>query len=660
MVRCLNCMNEYDEQFEICPHCGFVRGSVAKEAYHLYPGVLLNGRYKIGTTLGLGGFGITYRAWDTQLERIVAVKEFYPSGMVNRIPGEKTVIIYTGNRENEFKKGKERFLAEAKNMAKFNQQENIVNVLDFFQENNTAYIVMEFLDGISFKQYIARSGGKVDISFGVTVVETVAKALQTIHRHKIIHRDISPDNIFICKNGVIKLIDFGAARFSTGEEEKTLSIILKPGFAPPEQYRNKSRQGAWTDIYALGAVLYRALTGKMPDESVNRVVKDDLVEPKELNPEIPDYLNNSIMRAMALNQELRFQNIDQFLKALQQEKKVLTIDAEIAKRKRFRWIRIAAIGMVLCIGGMACFKVYNNKRKQAYALQADLELWIETSGGEEKKIYEASIDEFNKYYKDIHIEVKEVGAGECEEVLAMGTGVPDIFSSTQMTKEGLETAALQLENFEGDLKAEAYFFQNDIEITNEVKHQIPIGFEIPVLYVNIGMIDTAGDRPIKELVRENVLKGEVSMNPEDKSLYKDLLAEICQEKSVDIQEEEKFYNKTTAILLGTTDDYEAVQKNLTGLYELVWPSQVAGEKTPIYARFSEMLSISADIKENEREAAEAFMDYLLSEPGQDIINVRGGLALPLNKKMYQEYIRINGELEGAEGELSRIQILQEQ
>lgn len=150
------------------------------------------------------------------------------------------------------------------------------------------------------------------------------------------------------------------------------------------------------------------------------------------------------------------------------------------------------------------------------------------------------------------------------------------------------------------------------------------------------------------------------MNPEDKSLYKDLLAEICQEKSVDIQEEEKFYNKTTAILLGTTDDYEAVQKNLTGLYELVWPSQVAGEKTPIYARFSEMLSISADIKENEREAAEAFMDYLLSEPGQDIINVRGGLALPLNKKMYQEYIRINGELEGAEGELSRIQILQEQ
>lgn len=412
MVRCFNCMKEYDDQFEICPHCGFLRGQAPKEAYCLLPGVMLGNRFEVGTVLGLGGFGITYRAWDTKLDRVVAVKEYYPSGMVNRIPGEKEVIIYSGNKEREFQAGKSRFLDEAQNMAKFNQQPNIVNVIDYFQENNTAYIIMEFLDGVSFKEYISQHGGKVDIDMGVSVVIEVANALKIIHKHKIIHRDVSPDNIFMCSDGRIKLIDFGAARFSAGESEKTMSVILKPGYAPPEQYRNKSRQGPWTDIYALGAVLYRALTGKMPDESVNRVEKDELIEPKVLNADIPDYLNDSIMRAMALDQNLRFQSMDQFIGAILQEKKVIPLNMEISRRKRFRWMRIGVIGLVLCIGSGACFMLYQNKRKQAYGLKADLELWIEGDKEGRKELYETAAEEFNQYYKDIHITLKET-VGNC-------------------------------------------------------------------------------------------------------------------------------------------------------------------------------------------------------------------------------------------------------
>ena len=128
MVQCQICGKPFDEAFGVCPHCGFIPGSKPKEAYHLHPGIVLRNRYTIGNTVGFGGFGITYRAWDRTLDKMVAIKEFYPNGIVNRVPGEKEVIIYSGNRANEFQNGKIRFLSEARNMARFNTHPNIVNV----------------------------------------------------------------------------------------------------------------------------------------------------------------------------------------------------------------------------------------------------------------------------------------------------------------------------------------------------------------------------------------------------------------------------------------------------------------------------------------------------------------------------------------------------
>lgn len=142
MIRCLNCMQEYDGQYDMCPYCGSDRNIRQKELF-LPPGVFLARRYEIGASIGDGGFGITYKAWDHSLSKIVAVKEYYPAGLVNRVPGEKEVIVYSGRREKECRIGKRRFLEEARNMAKYNTHDNIVNVYDFFEENNTAYIVHE-------------------------------------------------------------------------------------------------------------------------------------------------------------------------------------------------------------------------------------------------------------------------------------------------------------------------------------------------------------------------------------------------------------------------------------------------------------------------------------------------------------------------------------
>ena len=276
-------------------------------------------------------------------------------------------------------------------MARFNTHPNIVNVYEFFEENNTAYIAMEFLEGMSYKQYIAQHNGRVDCQTAVNVVLSVTDALREIHKVKIIHRDISPDNIFMvpvdqqATNYKVKLIDFGAARFSSGEEEKTLSIILKPGYAPPEQYRSRSKQGPWTDIYAVGAVLYRSVTGRMPEESVNRVVEDHLPPPNALVPEIPQYLSDTIMRAMALSQELRFQNVDQFQAALRNETKVRDVAAELKRRKRIRIISVAAMAAVICGGGVGCWGFYQLKQQAMYDVAATVSLLMPDVNGEKEE-----------------------------------------------------------------------------------------------------------------------------------------------------------------------------------------------------------------------------------------------------------------------------------
>lgn len=307
---CAYCMNEIHE--DICPHCGKEQSSYKVLPHYLPNGTVLNGKYIVGAVLGEGGFGITYIGRDVNLNIKIAVKEYYPSGTVNRnhtYSSEITAI--TENAENQFKKGKNNFLEEARILAKFNDEPSIVSVRDFFSENNTAYIVMEYLEGTTVEDYL-KHYGNFSFSQTVAMLSPVMSGLSKIHKTGLIHRDISPANIMILKNNAVKLLDFGAARETDSSDKKSLSVMLKPGFAPEEQYRTKGNQGSWTDVYALSATMYKMLTGVTPTDAMNRLFSDDVEKISVFNPRITESQENVIMKGMAVNQSDRYQTIDEF------------------------------------------------------------------------------------------------------------------------------------------------------------------------------------------------------------------------------------------------------------------------------------------------------------------------------------------------------------
>lgn len=707
MVQCQICGKPFDEAFGVCPHCGFIPGSKPKEAYHLHPGIVLRNRYAIGNTVGFGGFGITYRAWDRTLDKMVAIKEFYPNGIVNRVPGEKEVIIYSGNRANEFQNGKVRFLSEARNMARFNTHPNIVNVYEFFEENNTAYIAMEFLEGKSYKQYIAEHGGRVEPQVAVSVVLSVLDALKELHKVKIIHRDISPDNIFLVpveagsENYKVKLIDFGAARFSSGEEEKTLSIILKPGYAPPEQYRSKSKQGPWTDIYAVGAVLYRSLTGRMPEESVNRMVEDHLPQPMELNPEIPQYLNDSILRAMALNQELRFQNVDQFKEAIQNKAKVLSVDGELKRRKMVRGISIAGICLVLAGAAVVCQQVYSHKERAMYNLSADISVWMPDvnqekmdevkavgslleSGASAHEITLASSDEMLSQmleeYKGRFTKVNIAGtscglpggyegAKDYADALAMAAQdaqLPAVFESGEIAPgDAVWESMGSLDTTYSMVDKKSYYFMEDAAFKEEFenkrqKKQMPASFCAPVLYLNTFMVENWKDLNLEKMTSTDVLSvdGEASfcVSSRELSMYQEAFADAGLTAGGEMGYE-PFLAKEKAFYLGTTDDYEAVRANLGGIYQMIVLEdlQKAGK---VKGRFTHYWSIDGSLEGDAKKAADSLVYYFIGESAQDVFNLQNGNGLSLNKNMLKIYVEGNDEFAQVEAQLDHL-VMQE-
>ncbi len=314
--RCMGCMEEKGD-LETCSHCGFIEGSDALSPQHLKPGTLLQGKYLVGLALGQGGFGITYLGWDINLKLKLAIKEFLPQELASRTAGTTEVSVYTSNSyRDQFEYGLEKFLQEAQTLAQFEGHPNIVSVRDFFRENNTAYIVMSYVEGITLKELLANSGNRMEIEQSLAIIMPVLDALAEVHAVEMLHRDVSPDNIFINRKGQTILIDFGAARQAIGEKGRSLSIILKPGFAPEEQYRSRGQQGPWTDIYAAGITFYRMITGTMPPESLDRLAEDTLIPPSQLGVQIDTDLEDTLMKALAVKAEDRFQTVRDFQNAL--------------------------------------------------------------------------------------------------------------------------------------------------------------------------------------------------------------------------------------------------------------------------------------------------------------------------------------------------------
>ena len=282
----------------------------------LRKGTRLIGRYIIEGVLGQGGFGITYLGIDELHEKKVAIKEFFPQGIVTRnIEYQDTVTVtFVGEKDN-YEKGKERFLKEARTMAKFSKDEGIVKALDFFEINNTAYIVMEYLEGITLKQYL-RENQRIAPEDLIELLVPLIESLDEIHSQGMIHRDISPDNIMVLPDGRIKLMDFGAARDYTEFGEKSLSIVLKPGYAPPEQYQTHGIQGPWTDIYALCATMYKCITGENPPDAIERVMDDHLKTISAFGIPVSPQIEEAIIKGMSVAAKDRYQNVGDFCEDL--------------------------------------------------------------------------------------------------------------------------------------------------------------------------------------------------------------------------------------------------------------------------------------------------------------------------------------------------------
>lgn len=270
------------------------------------------GRYVIQEVLGKGGFGITYLGIDKLYGNKVAIKEYYPQKIAMRKAQYEDVVTVTSIEEkNNYDKGKKRFLDEAQVMARFNKNEGIVKILDFFEANNTAYIVMEYLEGITLKQYLGKYG-VLQFRNLIEMMLPLLEALIEIHSQGLIHRDISPDNIMVQHNGKLKLMDFGAARDYTESGNKSLTVILKPGYAPPEQYQTHGVQGPWTDIYALCATIYKCLTGITPPDAIARVMDDKFKEPDQLDGKLSPDIKKILWKGMNIFPEERYQDIVEF------------------------------------------------------------------------------------------------------------------------------------------------------------------------------------------------------------------------------------------------------------------------------------------------------------------------------------------------------------
>ena len=307
---CFNCM-KMTEDGEFCAFCG--KKLKTAPAHHLLPGTILNGKYTVGYALGEGGFGVTYIGLDNSLQIKVAIKEFFPKGIVGRNSAITSDVscLNAGESDKLFDSEKAKVINEARILAKFSKERGIVNVREYFEANNTAYIVMEYLEGETLEEYLAHSG-PISADEAYALLHPVMKVLEQLHNEGVVHRDISPDNLMF-DGEQIKLLDFGAAREVLYSTSKSFSVILKHGYAPEEQYRRKGHQGAWTDVYSLCATMYYCITNVIPDTSLDRMHEDELKRPSDLGVSISKQQEDALMRGLSVLPEDRLQSVADFV-----------------------------------------------------------------------------------------------------------------------------------------------------------------------------------------------------------------------------------------------------------------------------------------------------------------------------------------------------------
>lgn len=616
MRQCFSCKREYDEGCGICPHCGAVQIAAPFEPIHLAPGTILANRYIIGQAIGQGGFGIVYSAWDGKLGVIVAIKEFYVSHLVARAEGVKELIVSKKSLQ-EFEYRKERFLAEARNMAKFGAHRSIPNVFEFFEENNTAYIVMELMRGMPLNEYLNHSGGKIEPELAMMIANEVGNALKSMHKMNIIHRDVAPDNIYLCngKEIRVKLMDLGAAKLAEGSDN-VVDIILKPGYSPTEQYDNSCNIGPWTDIYALGATLYVMLTGIKPSESTNRMIKDDVVAPHVIDPSIPENLSNAIMKAMAIEQHMRFKNVQDFLLAINGKKKTTSLEKERRKRKLGRLGGVAAACAVLLAGGLLAYNLFSGSVAEAELESADITVWFSVANGStEAEAMQAVKQDFESKFEGVTVELVAIPEDEYAERLydaATSGKLPTLFESTGFSEESLSFAA-ELDDVIRSEQFKNAMFLNQYSDYYTTRKKVPLAIEVPTAYV----ITSGATSVSYDSEYFGSLSSFNTANIAYDTRYEKLISPNFALNG--LCDRSEFLNNTantSAVLISSTMILNEVRTTLTN-YEKAVVSYSADE---IFCRFTYEWSIGSGDKA-ELEAAKRLLSWMLGNVYQNYLMI---------------------------------------
>ena len=652
-------MREHKEGARFCPFCGYeVNKSV--EGYQLTPGILLENRYTLGTTIGVGGFGIIYKAWDNMLNTVVAIKECFPTGLCNRSPGRTGVnVVKNAEKEKLYREKITRFLSEARTMARFSEYENIVHVFDYFEANNTAYLVMEFLDGCSLKKYMEKHRLSVDES--VDIACRICSILRHLHEEKIIHRDINLNNIMICRNGSVKLIDFGTARAQSGELSKALTAELTPGYAPPEQYMSNGFQGPWTDVYALCATLYHMLTCQKPEESTDRVMEDTLKHPMEINRDVPEWLDRAVMAGMATDYRLRIQNVDELLSALNQQSKARYPGERIRKHRIMSVLFAAAACAVilLTLGGIVVF----NANYHAWNVEdGTVMVWApDNSFG---KGMEKAAEKFESRYSGKVIKltlINEVSYSDLIMRAAEKGELPDVFLAPEqeLDPEVYLADVTDILNEEND--ENHYLIMSNMEYLTESR-VIPLSFNTVVLYENTsasGSIEDSYNLGYRMDLSEIKPSDDVRHTVFDRSsrLVGSVITPINGSEGIPdaLAEFTDPDKQTIPYYFGSTGDRRAVQKALAGYNKIYGVSQ---GKT-MYAEFSDELCVSKVPYESNKQLVDLWMEYLLSSDAQSCMYLENDMPLPVESDTYSHYIEIIKTLSFLAGEYKHFEIVSE-
>lgn len=348
--RCVSCMKEIEGPQ--CPYCGFHEDQETQDSNVLKWNTILHGRYLVGKVLGQGGFGITYVGYDLLLDIKVAIKEYFPMGYASRDMEYSNQLKWNTSQagQTQWKTGCDNFLKEAKKMARIDSIPEIVRVRDTFFENNTAYIVMDFVEGQTMKAWL-KVHGPMNIRECLKLLGPLMEGLAKVHKLGMIHRDISPDNIMILPDGKVRLLDLGAAKDTTTSQNGASQLVTKRGFSPAEQYLEDGNIGPWTDVYAFSATMYYAVTGKLVPESIGRVMEETLKLDADPSKGLTGEVMNVFRDGLAVSDKNRIQTMTELLERFQKAVPELGQGAETASGKRGRAMKFVTVGLA-AIGGL--------------------------------------------------------------------------------------------------------------------------------------------------------------------------------------------------------------------------------------------------------------------------------------------------------------------